>query len=166
MPLGLWRGNLVQNGGFERGLADWLGVTNVDLESSPLCHEGLLAAAMGKPDNAAPADMFQDVPVAPRHTYKLGFFAAGVETNPGDLVVDVRWIGYAGDIGCALAGGPVLVRGDTTGRAASGAWKAVITYTESAPPGAETARICLVKAPGTLTASYLLVDDVVLVQRD
>lgn len=167
MPVSLKRGNLVLNGGFEQGLTGWLGVDNVGLVPSALCHEGLIAAAMGDPCANAPAGMFQDVPVLPRRTYKLQFFVAGVEKNPGDLTVDVRWIcGAGGDTGCALEGGPVLVQGETTGPARLGAWKAVIAYTEAAPHGADSARIVFHREPGCDECNYLLVDDVIFVERD
>lgn len=167
MPFGLKKGNLVQNGGFEQGLAGWLGIANVELAGAPLPHEGLVAAAMGKADNTAEAEMFQDVPVLPRHTYRLELYAAGAQMRPADLIVDVHWIcGFAGDTGCALTGGPLVVPGVTTGSAVSGAWKAVSAYTEAAPPGACLARICLRKPPGTATANYLLVDDVIFAERD
>lgn len=162
MPVSLKRGNLVLNGGFEQGFAGWLGTQNVKLAPSSLCHEGLVAAAMGDPCHDAQAAMFQDVPVLPRRTYKLQFFVAGAEMDPGDLIVDVRWIcGAGGDTGCALEGGPVLVQGKTTGPAHLGAWKAVIAYTEAAPHGADSARIVFRSEPGCGECNYLLVDDVI-----
>ncbi len=167
MPFSLNKGNLVQNGGFEQGLTGWLGVANVDLAGTPSCHEGLVAAAMGKPDNTAEAEMFQDVPVAPRRTYRLELFVAGARLDPADLVVDVHWVcGSAGDAGCAVGSGPLIVPGHTTGAALDGAWKAVIAYTEAAPAGAELARIRLRKAPGPVATNCLLVDDVVFVEQD
>jgi hypothetical protein len=167
MPFSLKRGNLVQNGGFEQGLAGWLGAANVGIVPSALSHSGMIAAAMGKPDGTAPADILQDVPALPRRTYKCQFFVAGVRPGPADLSVDIRWMcAGAGDAGCALECGPVLVRGVTIGPAALGAWKAVIAYTDAAPPGAEAARIVFSKGPGTAQCNYLLVDDVIFVERD
>ncbi len=166
MLLSQKRGNLVQNGGFEEGLAGWLGAENVGL-SSPLCHEGLIAAAMGKPDNTECAQMFQDVPVLAGHTYKLELSVAGAVTvNPADLIVDVRWVSPCGEIGPALDCGVLLVQGLTTGWARSGTWKTVVAYTETAPLGADCARLCLIKRPGETAGNYLLVDDVIFVERD
>lgn len=166
MLLNQKRGNLVQNGGFEQGLASWLGADNVGL-SSPLCHQGLIAAAMGKPDNTALASMLQDVPVLPGRVYRLELSVAGAEAvNPADLVVDVHWVLPCAEIQPALGCGPLLIHGQTTGPASVNAWKTAVVFTETAPLGADSARICLTKCGGDAACNYLLVDDVIFVERD
>lgn len=154
------KGNLVQNGGFEQGLASWLGVDNVGL-SSPHCHEGLVAAAMGKPDNHAPSSMFQDVCISPGHVYRLELSVAGAgEGNPGNLAVEVHWVGPCAELECAIGCEEFIVQGQTTG-----AWKTAVVYTDIVPPLTNTARICLRRCGGDSECDYLLVDDVIFVER-
>ena len=159
------KGNLVQNGGFEQGLGSWLGVCNVGISSRS--HEGLVAAAMGKPDNHAPASMFQDVSVCPGHVYRLQLSVAGAEEgDPGDLEVEIHWVGSCADLEPAIGCDPFIVQGKTTGSARCNAWKTAVIHTETAPLGADSARISLRRCEGNSECNYLLVDDVIFVERD
>lgn len=162
MILGSRKGNLVVNGGFERGLTGWDGVCNVGLQSVAGAHQGLVAAAMGKPDNTLPASMFQEVPVVPGMVYRLELFVAGVDQAPADLTVDVRWLDRSGrDLGSALdPQGPVTVMSATIGAVTKGGYKDVVLYTSPAPVAASCATILLDKTPGSAQSNFLLVDDV------
>jgi len=167
MTDGRLRGDLVQNGGFEQGLTGWT-ATNVGLEDRSYAHEGLLIAAMGKPDgNDAPASMYQDVPVKPGRFYKLYFFASGVDDDPADLTVDVRWLNdVGGDLGTALPSpSPLVVPAATIGEADFGEWKWIAIYTSESPFNAAQARIRFDKAAGTVATNFLLVDDVVFADQ-
>jgi len=136
--------NLVQNGGFEQGLTSWLGACNVGL-SSPRCHEGLVAAALGKPDSRSPAKMFQDVNVCPGRSYRLQLSVAAAESegDPGDLEVQVLWLGPCAELDPAIGCDPLVVQGKTT----CCSWKTVVAYTGVVPFGTDTARICLKRLP-------------------
>ncbi|MBE3520155.1 MAG: hypothetical protein IMW97_07660 [Firmicutes bacterium] len=166
MPFYLTRPNLVLNGGFEEGLAGWTNVSNVGLEGRPNSHEGLAAAAMGKPNNTLTALMQQDVPICPRRFYRLILYVAGLLVAPADLTIDLRWLDTTGtDLGTALEGpSPVLVPAVTIGAAATGAYRAIVIYTAQAPSTAVAARIILSKAPGA-EGNLVLVDDVLLEQQ-
>ncbi|MGI6631497.1 MAG: hypothetical protein ACOX5M_00440 [Bacillota bacterium] len=157
------RMNEVQNGGFEQGLAFWLGADNVSLETGGRQHEGLVAAALGKEDNTCPASLFQDVRAFPLSTYKLQFAVSAFEADPGDLTVDVRYLDSVGaDLGSALGCVPIRVQSETLGCADKGAYKTVIVVTEPAPFGTAAARIIFEKSPGS-HGNYLLLDDVIFV---
>ncbi|MCL5676879.1 MAG: hypothetical protein M1602_03245 [Firmicutes bacterium] len=161
------RGDLVQNGGFEQGLTGWT-TTNVGLEDRSYAHEGLLIAAMGKPDgNLALASMYQDVPVRPGRFYKLYFFVAGVAIDPADLTVDVRWLSdTGGDLGTGLPSpSPLFVPNATIGAAGAGEWKWVAVYANESPYNAVQARISFNKAIGLVVINYLLIDDVVFADQ-
>ncbi len=160
------RGDLVQNGGFEQGLTNWT-TSNVGLEDRSFAHEGLLIAAMGKPDNTLVASMYQDVPVRPGRFYKLYFFVSGVLVDPADLTVDVRWLSaVGGDLGTALPSpSPLFVPGATVGAAGAGEWKWIAIYTNESPYNAAQARIRFDKAIGAIATNYLLVDDVLFADQ-
>ncbi len=136
--------NLIQNGGFEQGLTSWLGARNVGL-SSPRCHEGLVAAAMGKPNSKSPATMFQDVRVCPGRSYRLqlSVAAAQPEGDPGDLEVQVLWVGPCAELEPAIGCDPLVIQGRTTC-----SWKTAVVYTGVVPFGVDTARICLTRFLG------------------
>ncbi|HHY11727.1 MAG TPA: hypothetical protein GX529_03760 [Firmicutes bacterium] len=159
------RGNLAVNGGFEQGLAGWSGICNVGIEGLPFAYEGLVAAAMGKPDNLREAVMFQDVPIPARRTFVLKFFVSGVALNPADLTVDVLWLAPCGNVICSALAAPVFAPGETTGPAAKGGYKAVVSYTERAPASAAWARIIFHKAPGAVQDNFLLLDNVIFVMQ-
>ena len=165
MPLSAGCGNLVQNGGFEQGLDSWLGLENLALESLPLCHQGLLALALGKPDPAMPSGIFQDVPVTQRRTYRIELFVAGVDQDPPDLLVDVRWVGCCGEGDSALAGGPIRVRNNAVCPPGRVVWKAVSAYTGAVPPGTDSARIRLSTTCDSEIGGYVLVDDLSFTPR-
>lgn len=160
------RGDLVQNGGFEQGLTGWT-TSNVGLEDKSFAHEGLLIAAMGKPDNTLVASMYQDVLVKPSRFYKLYFFLSGVNDDPADLTVDVRWLSaVGGDLGTALPSpSPLTIPAATIGEADFGEWKWIAIYTQESPYNAAQARIRFDKAAGTVATDFLLVDDVVFADQ-
>ena len=146
----------MQNGGFEQGFASWLGILDVTL-SSPWCHEGLISAAMSQS-----AAMFQDVSVGPGHVYQLQLSVAATgEGEPPDLEIKVLWVGPCAELREALGCDPVVIQGKTTGF-----WKTAVLYTTPAPPGTDTARICLRTCQREGECSRLLVDDVIFVERD
>ncbi len=159
------RGNLVVNGGFEQGLAGWAGICNVGLAGAAFSHEGLVAAAMGKPNNLLEATVFQDVCIAPKRTFVLKFFVSGAFLNPADLTVDVLWLDSCGNILCSARAAPILVPGETTGPAGRGGYKAIVTYTEQAPFSAVAARILFGKAAGSSCDNFVLLDDVIFQEQ-
>ena len=122
------RMNEVQNGGFEQGLAFWLGADNVSLETGGRQHEGLVAAALGKEDNTCPASLFQDVRLSLYLQVAVRGF--GVRGRPGDLTVDVRYLDSVGaDLGSGPLGAcPSASQSETLGCADKGAaYKTVIS---------------------------------------
>ncbi len=159
------KGNLVVNGSFEQGFAGWCGIDNVGLEGSALSHEGLIAAAMGKPNNLLEAVIFQDVCIVPRRTFFLRFFVAGVTSNPADLTVDVLWLDPCGNVISSALTAPIFVPAITTGPAGKGGYKAIVSYTERAPVSAAAARLFFHKAPGTVENNFLLLDTVIFAEQ-
>lgn len=159
------KGNLVVNGSFEQGFAGWSGIDNVGLEGSALSHEGLIVAAMGKPNNLLDAVIFQDVCIVPRRAFFLRFFVSCVAPNSADLTVDVLWLDRYGNIISSALTAPIVVPGITTGSAGKGGYKAVVSYTECAPASAAAARLLFQKAPGTVEDNFLLLDTVIFAEQ-
>lgn len=159
------KGNLVVNGGFEQGLAGWAGHCNVGLVGSAFSHEGLVAAALGKPDNLLEASIYQDVCISPKRTYIFRFFVAGVSSNPADLTADVLWLDSCGNVICSALDCSIFVPGATTGPTCRGGYKAIVAYTERAPFSASAARILFYKAQGEVCDNFVLLDDVMFQEQ-
>jgi hypothetical protein len=165
MPLlGVRNGNLIQNGGFEQGLAFWSGVTNVCLSPRFRAHEGMIAAAMGEGDNTLSSEMHQDVRVLPQTSYKLSFFVAGLDKKPADLTVSITWLCRSHkELGSGLPE-PLLIPAESISSAGNGGYRAIVAYTLKTPPQAFLARIKFTKEPGDCD-NYVLIDDCVFVEQ-
>jgi hypothetical protein len=100
---------------------------------------------MGTPNSKSPATMFQDVRVCPGRSYRLqlSVAAAQPEGDPGDLEVQVLWVGPVPSLEPAICCDPLVIQGRTTC-----SWKTAVVYTGVVPFGVDTARICLTRFLG------------------
>ncbi|WP_088553695.1 hypothetical protein [Calderihabitans maritimus] len=148
--------NLVQNPGFEAGLAGWTATNVTPADVNPF--EGTAAARLGP----GIASLFQDIPIDgyKRLSFLLSFAVeAPLSFNPGDLTVQVQWLDATGTvIGIGLS---LFIPSATTGTQFF--WLTYVDATENAPINAKTARIIFSKAQGS-GRDVLDVDKVVLLR--
>lgn len=165
------QGNLVQNGGFELGLAFWnasptittpqlVGNAGID-EQEELVHSGMMAAKLGANDATNPSGIWQDVPINPFTRFELIFHVTGADDDPTDLTAQVLWLDDSKtEIGQGLS---IYIGKEALGGIQEGEWQTHAHITSISPSNARFARLTFSANGSGNNPVYL--DDVVFFAR-
>ncbi|MDQ7793836.1 MAG: hypothetical protein RDU89_05410 [bacterium] len=163
-PPGACVGNLVENPGFEDGLASWA-ITNGGLVGGIEPHEGSWAAGLGTCGrNRQVSTLEQDIRIPEGECgrfFALTFQLAGRWKFPASLQVSLTWLdSQRQPLG---TGAWLYIPRRAVGNGSQGSWNTYSLITTEAPARACWAQLRFVKSGGYRRRNFAVIDDVILV---
>lgn len=164
-PSDTYRGNLIQNGGFEAGLLYWK-TCNVKIVSGSETHEGHYAAGLGAYGrNRRTSWLQQDVPIptgTPRQFYEIVFHVAGRKDAPAPLALIASWL--TADKQLLGVAAQANIQRRAIGNGSRGKWTTYNVITDEAPSEAAFLRLDFTKLKGPKSSNFMIIDDVTVIR--